>query len=258
MSKKIGACKLCLEEKELQKSHAIPNAYFRKILRESGGNAIRLIGDDSTEIGYTNDSGKELQLCRKCESLLNEEYENYSLNILSSNPNAIAKSKSGVSFGWVDGEKLILFFISIIWRAANSSQSIYKKVILTPAISEDLRRAILAKKAPSSRLVGIRCEKLIDPTGKGGFSQRDLASVIAAPFPRAGAQYASYILIFSGLAVEVRIGGFRSQQRSYKGFLKKKRMILFVPNVDFLSVPELKEVLVRCYGKHLNGLSRIS
>ncbi|RBP30714.1 hypothetical protein DET50_107129 [Marinobacter pelagius] len=253
----VGICKLCLKERELQNSHAIPNAYFRRIFRESSGNAIRIVGDEFTEIDYTNDSGKELQLCRSCESLLNKEYENYTLNILSGKSHAVTRLGSGVSYGRVNGERLILFFISIVWRAANSSQSIYEKVHLTDSISEDFRRSILYRKAPSSRLVGVRCQRLIDKT-PGGFFRSNLANFIAAPFPRLGKHYASYILVFAGLIAEVRIGGFRIKQRSNRGMLSKKGMVLFVPDIDVLSVPEINEVLVRGFGKHFNGRSRVS
>lgn len=252
-----GICKLCLKESGLQKSHAIPNTYFRRFLRTSNGNAIELVGDSETDVSYSNDSGKEYQLCRACEALLNRRYESYTNDVFCGIQSRITELPGAVSYSGIDSARLIMFFISVLWRAANSDQAMYSNVVLTEDVSEIFRTAILYQEKLNSKVVGVRCARLIDRTHPGGFSQENLLDFIMSPFPRLGLNFVSYCFIFFGIFSEIRIGGFRHKERMQNGVLRSGDKVLLMPYVSVFDIPELKHIFIQGYKKWMDGKSKV-
>jgi hypothetical protein len=250
-----GKCKLCLCDKELQLSHAIPNTYFRHIFSKSDGNAICFADDLESEIGYSNDSGKELQLCRDCEAKIEQQYEGYAYRLFKGE----SKTKtSGVSYYPVDACRLTMFFASIIWRAANSNQDMYNKVCLSSNLNEALRYSIFNNEVIEQNLLEVRCSILKDYTKKGGFTEEHLLQMIPSPFSRKNGAYQSVYLVFYGFFAEVRLGRFGYKESQEYGVLSRhKRSILF-PYIDIFSIPELTEILLTGYKKSIEGKSKIN
>ncbi|MFP3489501.1 hypothetical protein R0K20_18070, partial [Staphylococcus sp. SIMBA_130] len=91
----------------------------------------------------SNDTWDTEQLCKRCEGLLNTNYENYSIRVLRGKVGVVKKHASGVTFEDVETRKVVSFFISIFWRAANSKHESYSKVYI-PEPWNDQIRAMLA------------------------------------------------------------------------------------------------------------------
>lgn len=239
---RIGICKLCLNQSELQFSHAIPNTYFRYILRASGGNAVKMASHDFFHIENTNDSGKELMLCRKCEGHIEKNYESHA-NFLFKNDQGIIFTKEFVSYGTYKPKNLILFFISIIWRAANSHQELYKDLSLSHEIHEYFRKAILnVSNVPSNR-VGVKCYRLSDLNKAGHFTQEDLKSFICVFPPLLSEKNKLYKFCFFGIYTEISILGSKHKDRGKYGVLSSANHILTMPYINIFEIAPLKNFL---------------
>jgi hypothetical protein len=138
----VATCKLCLNEKELKKSHIIPNSIFKKIFKNNNGSAINVIDDNHSTICRSSDSWWEYLFCENCEKHLNLEYEKYSLSIMRNvNPKIeIVKNNDSIIFKGLDTQRFLLFWVSILWRASLSTLPAYEKVVLHKTWSEEIRR----------------------------------------------------------------------------------------------------------------------
>jgi hypothetical protein len=145
--KKIGQCRLCLEEKKLGKAHIIPNFFFKQIRRE---NKNELYSFDAIEATKGNDSIEKENsseydsgiLCTDCDNWLNEQFESYAANLIfngfpyppSREPQDF-RTPEGVEFTrfyHIDYKKYKLFLLSILWRASVSSRPFFSSVDLGP------------------------------------------------------------------------------------------------------------------------------
>ena len=180
---KIERCKLCEELKELQISHAVGDSIFKRIFRANSGKAISITSGDEA-VGYCSDSWAEHQLCSDCEKLLNQEYETYSLGVLRGRNCTFSKSAIGLSISGIDQHKLIMYFLSIYWRAANSGHSSYKNVVIIESDNEYLRKAIINDlKIPSGKF-SIKVSRVIDLSESRGFTPENMKDLIVSPFCR--------------------------------------------------------------------------
>jgi len=157
----VGRCKLCNQQKDLKISHAVGDSIFKKIFRTNSGKGISLTSGDEA-IGYSSDSWAERQLCLDCEKLLNIEYEQYSLGVLRGKNCQLSKTDLGLTFKELDQQKLIMYFLSIYWRAANSGHSAYKNVVIIDNDNEYLRSSILNNtKIPAAKF-SVKVSRVID------------------------------------------------------------------------------------------------
>lgn len=78
--KNTGVCKFCNLEAALCKSHAIPDAIFRRLFRRFSGKAIEISGRKF--VGYSSDSWWDYQLCSGCEEKFNLAYDKKAIKYL--------------------------------------------------------------------------------------------------------------------------------------------------------------------------------
>lgn len=127
-------CKGCFQDKKLVKAHIIPESFFRQL--KSGERPLRIFSNivgifpKKSYIGVY-DPGI---LCQDCENLF-KVYDDYGFKILVQNETAqeelIHEGKIvGYRINKVDGDKLKMFFLSVLWRASISTQQFYSKVNL--------------------------------------------------------------------------------------------------------------------------------
>jgi hypothetical protein len=256
----LDICKLCKEKSELQNSHVIGNSIFKKIFRCNSGKAIS-ISDLKENIEYSKDSWAEYQLCKKCETHLNEKYEKYSLRALRGEGVIASRNSIGVTFRKIDLHKLNMYFLSLVWRAANSGHSAYNNVILGVNDNEYLRIAILKNEQVPTNKFSIKISRLIDYTSTNGFSDESLKNFIVSPFcrinPDINISHISICFTFEGFFIEVFIPGLTSKFRNNFGFIHRSKKILVAPNLDIFSVAEIFNLLVNAYGKNIEGKSNI-
>lgn len=145
---KFGTCKLCLEEKELlNKSHIIPNSFFKisldgeKYLFRTSNKDILEHRENPKKI-YTGEFEPGI-LCKECDNNKIGKFEQYGLKVLhkgfSSKNNFIEKTDvlnpKGFNYSIiknVDYFKFKIFLLSILWRSSISSRDFFKDVSLGP------------------------------------------------------------------------------------------------------------------------------
>lgn len=256
----IGKCKLCNQQKDLQISHAVGDSIFKKIFRTNSGKGISLTSGDEA-IGYSSDSWSEHQLCLDCEKLLNIEYEQYSLGVLRGKHCQLSKMDLGLTFKELDQHKLIMYFLSIYWRAANSGHSAYKNVVIIDSDNEYLRNSILNNtKIPAGRF-SIRVSRVIDLSKSGGFSPDSIKQIIVSPFCRvyenSKPENVSICFMFEGFFIEIYVKGLKLKDRSKYGVLAKTKKLLVVPYLNLFDIKEVVELMVKNYGKYVEGNSKV-
>ena len=140
--KNSGVCKLCDVDTNLCKSHAIPDAIFRRLFRKFSGKAIKLSGDEI--IGYTSDSWWDYQLCAACERKLNVAYDKKAIKYLVHEECRVPYG-NGVILKSVVPRVLRMFYISVLWRAVNSRHPVYASLAcnVDSAILKDVKNYIL-------------------------------------------------------------------------------------------------------------------
>lgn len=253
-------CKLCKVGTDIKKSHAIPDSIFKSIFRKNHGKAIKF-DNNKDDISYSSESWWEYQLCEKCERLLNQSYENYSLKVLRGQSINFCKSEYGLTYSDIDLNKFNMFFLSIFWRAANSGRSAYKNIVILDKDNCFLRNALLHNiKIPVSRL-SVKIERLIDKTPEGGFTQESLKELMISPFHRIykthKTNHVSVCFVFEGFFIQISIPGLNLKERIKPGVINKSKRVLFIPNLNMFSIEEIKQLLVEGYRKNIFGHSRI-
>ncbi len=255
----IGFCKLCQNERELRRSHVIPNGIFKRIFRENGGKAITFSDDESSWVEYSSDSWWEPLLCEECEGRINRSYEQYALAALRNSLRSVAvqRTDKGIAFRSVDTVRLQLFMASVMWRAAVSTLPVYSKVHLPPMWEREIRECLLTQKKIRSSLVSIRVSRLSDST-PNGFSLESLKSVIISPLFRDHGRNYSFCFIVEGFFLEVFVPGLKLRERNKPGVLRAGQHSLFARYLDVFDILELVKLMVSGYGSYIEGRSRIS
>jgi hypothetical protein len=129
----IDQCKLCLETKELQDSHLIPKAVYKKTRTEGGGNPNPTL-ISARGIVQTSRQITDYLLCKDCEDRFNKNGENYVMGLINGKGQfpllkilrAAQPQKVTPVFTHydlkatpeIDRDKLGYFALSVFWRAA--------------------------------------------------------------------------------------------------------------------------------------------
>jgi len=250
----VQKCSMCNELSDLQNSHAIPDAFFRKILKSNSGKAIVVPGGNEEPIHYSSDSRDTQQLCATCEIHLNKSYETYAIKLIRWSVGSFNKHSEGVTFSCVDTNILINFLISVFWRAANSKHPYYDKVHIPEPWNAEIRDALRGNYKVKSKLITIKFSRLIDRTPNDGFTLNSLKGVIFTPlFRRYEYGRYSFCFIFEGFFTEIYMPGLKISERKKKGVLSYNSNVIFAPYLDIFDVPEIKRVLIEGYAKYVEG-----
>ncbi|MGV3002075.1 hypothetical protein [Vibrio sp. E150_018] len=256
----VGKCKLCNQQKDLQMSHAVGDSIFKKISRTNSGKGISLTSGDEA-IGYSCDSWAGYQLCLDCERLLNIEYEQYSLGVLRGKNCQLSKTDLGLTFKELDQQKLIMYFLSIYWRAANSGHSAYKNVVIIDDDNEYLRNSILNNtKIPDGKF-SIKISRVVDLSDSKRFSPDSIKQIVVSPFCRVyenrKLENASICFMFEGFFIEIYVKGLKLKDRSKYGVLAKSKRLLVVPYLNLFKIDEVIDLMVKNYGEYVEGNSKV-
>lgn len=140
-------CKLCLQERKLIKAHVIPRSFYKPMI--SGTEAPFLTSNDpkfrrkKVRIGIYD----QTIVCAECEDRF-KHWDNYAPRLLlgKATPRNYLVDEKGKQVGFTiesyDYEKLKLFFMSLLWRVAASSQYFFSQIRLG-SHEEALRKMIL-------------------------------------------------------------------------------------------------------------------
>lgn len=240
----IGICKLCDQSRELQKSHAIGRTVFNRILASTKNNVLLNISPKINVITNTNDQWDTHQLCSACESLFNKQYENYSIQALRGKYDSIKiiKTQLGVSYSGLKQEKIILYIISILWRAAHSKHSAYRGISMPEQLNDYLKFIFLGNKPILPNFLNVRMRILTDDMKL--ISHEGLQKVLISPYTYKEKNNVIYAMLFEGWYIEVFFLKPSFKDRQKYGFLGNGKPVFFVPYIDFSEIPELMKSLV--------------
>jgi hypothetical protein len=153
----MGICRLCGNDRQLVDSHIIPKAFHRDLKGSSSGAPI-IIGNNPTAFPKKNPGGiyEEEMLCRPCEEIfgpwddygaqcLIQNYDRDAQPLLSFNGDILA-----YAFPMWDEKRLRMFSLSLLWRAAVTTNEIFSRVTLGNSDLARLTERILSGDPGSS------------------------------------------------------------------------------------------------------------
>ncbi|MBN45330.1 MAG: hypothetical protein CMH23_02535 [Methylophaga sp.] len=255
--KVIGNCMLCKEKKELQLSHAIPDAVFRRLLAQDSGKAIQF-GSYIDKVGYSSDSWATHQLCSSCETLINTRYEHYFLKVLRGEGCSLTIKSWGLVFTDLEQDRLIMYFLSLYWRAANSYAEQYSNVTIESHPNETLRKAILDNEKSVTELFSVKLSRLNAPDDGPAFTPNAVKSYIQSPFSRTDRlNKISYCFVFEGFLFEIFIKRLNFKRRVEPGVLSSIKSRLIIPFLSMYDVEEIKLACIDGQIKQLEGKTTI-
>lgn len=167
----IENCKLCGSSEKLQRSHVIPNAYFKKLKRQTGY-AIQGEITDGVPTRKSQESWHEKLLCRECEQLIGQ-WERYAISFTTdANKVKIRKHRSGriCEFSGMDYIKFRLFQLSILFRAAIAEGREYYYIRIADQDLNELRHILLSQQEPDPERFGCQMHLLWNPKRNSPFS----------------------------------------------------------------------------------------
>ncbi|MDC5151092.1 hypothetical protein NRA15_11270 [Acinetobacter baumannii] len=234
----LEICKLCGEEKELQRSHVIGKAVFRKILKESVGNYLIDISVNNQKITKSNDTWESKLLCTDCETFFNSQYEKYSVNVLRKKEKGVRaiEGNHGIYFRDVDQSRIILYLCSIYWRAAHSTHKAYEGVRITDELSQYLAYVFKGKFNLNAKVFSARIRLITDESKT--FTD-DRIKMIVSPYFRFKGKGFVFCMAYEGYFFELFFNASNFKERQQPGFLNKASSSFFVPKVDLLDIPAI-------------------
>ncbi|ENW92105.1 hypothetical protein [Acinetobacter dispersus] len=247
---KLGICKLCCEEKELQRSHVIGKTVFSRILRKSIGNAGISICLKYKKISKSNDTWDSKLLCKSCESFFNRKFEDYSIHVLRKEQKGVDTTESdlGMFFKNINQYRLILYICSIYWRAAYSSHECYNGIVIERGVSQYLINVFKDKCDLNPKTISARIRLLADEN-VGKLSEYPV-SMIVNPYHRLKEKGYVFCMAFEGYFFELFINSTSFKERLKPGYLNRKEKTLFIPLVYIKDIPEIAEIIKQARGIH--------
>jgi len=254
MKKTISICGLCQESKPLIQSHAIPHAVFRDIHRDNGGSAI-IISDDRGKLHRSGKSGQDRILCSECDGRLNIAFDAPTINFLRSFRSELNSARSK-AIGHFDNNVLAAFLMSVIWRAALSSDPMYANVSLIPSTKE-LIRGILTKDAVGFfDIASFSVRDLVDGSGLDGFDRHSLSSLVLAPvLQRHPNGKHSWQFAMVGFLFEIFIPRLSLLRRQDPALLRRGATVVRPSDLDIFDNQALMKMMMAGFGKHQRGHS---
>jgi len=198
----MKVCRLCQVSKiSLEKSHIIPDAFWRKIKGTVQGKKNGLyISMEKDRNQYGQNTFTEELLCWDCEQRLSINLENYAARLCLQNPAnigvTIAKNEGSKVFSGIDYGKLKLFQLSVLWRASISAQNLYSKIKLISDEEARLRQAIYTLNPLDEHEYG--CIMSLLWINKDPASTRESKSIIVSPYAHSVGQHNFFVFVFGG------------------------------------------------------------
>lgn len=135
-----GVCKLCVEYKQLVKSHIVPQFLYKRV-RDNNHKILKAnISKSWVYMNYGGDT--ERLFCEDCEKII-KRYEDYFYEVWYKNsviPSIIETENIHIE---VDSQLFLLFHFSILFRMSISSLSFFGAVDLGEKNNENIRKMLL-------------------------------------------------------------------------------------------------------------------
>jgi len=138
-------CRLCLQPKELRKSHIISEFFYKPVYIES--HKLKLIPNFHGIKKYRNlQKGiREKLLCNECEQL-RSSWEKYVRDVFFGSEIEALNTKTQIKIRNLEYQQFKLFGLSLIWLASISSEPFFSYINLGP--HEEKVRKMIFKRDP--------------------------------------------------------------------------------------------------------------
>ena len=249
-----GTCRLCLTPGNLADSHIIPNAYFRKMKKQRSGRLVSFDTLQNSRVKLTNESWHEPMLCKSCESKFSK-LETKCIHSLRKTASKIEEnSRYGSLLYAYDYSALDAFLVSILWRAAASSQEPFSSIILHPELYEEIRARLFLEVTPTHSMVRCQIFKITD--GRGRILTTSFEGIAVSPIATVIGNTTIFRFVFAGYLVVFYIPSIPLKRRAELGIVKNASF-LFIPTKNMQNIPELMNLLAIGYGKAASGKSNV-
>jgi len=159
-------CKFCNKEKDLIKAHIIPYSFFKNVKGDDG----RLFVVDDRENSFKKRAFKgfydEELVCRGCEGLF-ADCDNYAKKFFfdtKRDRQEFYENKPIADiYNKFNYDKLMLFFVSMLWRASASKHDSCKAVRLGKY--QELAKQMILSKKVSTSILSVILHRFTDKSG---------------------------------------------------------------------------------------------
>jgi hypothetical protein len=144
-------CKLCGNDSELQKSHIIPEFFYKDSYDQKGRAHRFLSSDNSPKTNVYEQKGlREKLLCKTCEGIINDDFERDFHKFWYQNNNSPSfLDIEGITTVTFNPDLLKGLLLSILWRASIAEGDYFKSVSLGKKHETQIRN-IIRKVTPIS------------------------------------------------------------------------------------------------------------
>lgn len=248
---KIGICKLCKNQKELRISHVVPRSVFKRALKGFNFGLILDHKYNNNKVVNTQDQWATYLLCAECEHQLNIRYEKYSLGALRGGMRGVKHQEKSdyLQIVNIDQKRLILYVISILWRALESDHRVFKELNdleISEQIKEHLRLSIYNNILPRTQFFSVRISKLATTIDE--FKDLSLSFITNFSFKADTRGFVRSLIIMDGHSFEIFFHTTPNSRLTGLGILKTNKKILKIPRIEAFSIPELNQSLMRMLG----------
>ena len=139
----IGRCALCLDEKELIRSHIIPKFHWKRLKEKEGFFHILSIDPAKGEKREQREITENL-LCSKCDTVILQKNEEHLARVLYGGRRIVFKNEGRfLHLSGFDYVKVKNALLSILWRMSHSSHPYFEEIELGHKHTERIRRIVL-------------------------------------------------------------------------------------------------------------------
>lgn len=198
----VETCALCLNDRELCRSHIVPEFAYTPIYDDN--HRYRLIGQGRTRVELLQKGIRERLLCDECEARFQKLEDYLARYWYHPNPLPTPIPPDGVVLDDLNYEKLKLLLLSIIWRASVARSRTFEAVSLGPH-GDQIRRMLLEGNAGTADQYRIFAGLIVDDNCRELWDH-----VVLAPVRFKILDLWAYRLVFGGVSWTVVISGFGS------------------------------------------------
>lgn len=247
----VKICHLCRRQRQLKDSHVIPDAWFRRLLRNSGGQAVRIDTLHGSPIIRTQNSLKAPLLCQECEQKIGK-LEKYGIETLRGEKLRKARfHDSGLTIQNFDYALFKLFCLSMLWRMTISSLPVFKAVSISPRSMELLRGYIQSGTVPGRAFFACSIALLFDPTS--ALKKGAIDDLIVSPSRQNFSESAIFSFVAGGYIFEFFVPQAPRKCHQVRGVLRPCQTFS-IPRRSIFDVPQVVSVLHSGISKSVAGL----
>lgn len=227
-----GTCKLCANEREIRKSHIIPDFHYGPLY--DGAHRLNVLPSDGRHTRIPTGYYERL-LCDDCEEKFSRWETYYKRILFDGGLDYHSSSERHMTLKGADVATVYLYHLSVLWRMSISRLPIFGAVSLGDFHEAEIRRLLLAEDGSRPEAYPVTLTAvLVDGEARPGW-------IHSPDWVRDGDGRRCYRFVLSGIAYHVLVS--RDQSSLHSDLWRKTgdRITIFVE--DVMNVPFLRDSL---------------